>query len=179
MIDKYAHGKINADNLRVFLAQHDCACEIEHTDITTWIRRFDKDVDGGLKFVDLVTAMQTMTNYNPKNVQRANDMSRQDEQNREEMYNIGMNQASGTTLNSGEMRMAPAHIQIEDMNGMVNMTQDYERKGLSGINSDSQSMMVGTKGDRSRVGHITRNTDYTSNLGVHTTQDIGHGANRT
>jgi len=120
--------------------------------------------------------MQTMTNYNPKNVQRANDLSRQEEQNREEMYQIGMNQASGTTLNS-----PPAHIQIEDMGGMVNMTQDYERKGLSGINSDSHSMMAGgvmTKGDPSRLGHATRTTDYTSNMGVHTTQG-GHGVNRT
>lgn len=57
MVDKYAHGKINADNLRVFLSSYDCATEVEHTDIVNWIRRFDKDVDGGLKFVDLVNAL--------------------------------------------------------------------------------------------------------------------------
>lgn len=68
LMDKYAHGKINADNLRVFLSKFDCAAEVEHTDIVNWIRRFDKDVDGGLKFVDLVNALQTMTNYQPKEV---------------------------------------------------------------------------------------------------------------
>ena len=57
MIDKYSHGKINADNLRIFLAKHNCAQEVEHTDIENWIRRFDKDVDGSLKFVDLVNAL--------------------------------------------------------------------------------------------------------------------------
>ena len=72
LIDKYSHGKINADNLRVFLSHHECAAEVEYTDIINWIRRFDKDVDGGLQFVDLVNALQTMTNYQPKNVQRAN-----------------------------------------------------------------------------------------------------------
>ena len=57
MIDKYSHGKINADNLRIFLAKHACASELEHTDIANWIRRYDKDVDGGLKFVDVVNAL--------------------------------------------------------------------------------------------------------------------------
>ena len=76
MIDMYAHGKINADNLRVFLSKFTCAAELEHTDIVNWIRRFDKDVDGGLKFVDLVNALQTLTNYQPKNVEKANDTSK-------------------------------------------------------------------------------------------------------
>ena len=57
MIDQYAHGKINSDNLRVFLSSFDCAAELEHSDIVNWIRRFDKDVDGGLKFVDLINAL--------------------------------------------------------------------------------------------------------------------------
>jgi len=72
MIDKYSHGKINADNLRVFLSQHECASELQHEDIVSYIRRYDKDVDGGLKFVDLVNALQTMTNFNPKKVHNAN-----------------------------------------------------------------------------------------------------------
>ena len=83
MIDRYAHGKINSDNLRVFLSAFDCAAEIEHNDIVNWIRRFDKDVDGGLKFVDLVNALQTMTNYQPKTVQRANDITRNEIEARE------------------------------------------------------------------------------------------------
>ena len=85
MIDKYAHGKINCDNLRVFLSKFACASEIEHVDIVNWIKRYDKDVDGGLKFVDLVNALQTMTNYQPKSVQRANDLSRTQEEERERM----------------------------------------------------------------------------------------------
>ena len=76
LIDKYGHGKINADNLRVFLGHHECASEVTHEDIVAWIRRYDKDVDGGLKFVDLVNALQTMTNYHPRNVQKANDITR-------------------------------------------------------------------------------------------------------
>ena len=80
MIDKYAHGKINCDNLRVFLSKFACAAEIEHVDIVNWIKRYDKDVDGGLKFVDLVNALQTMTNYQPKSVARANDISRTQEE---------------------------------------------------------------------------------------------------
>ena len=82
MIDKYAHGKVNSDNLRVFLARFSCAAELEHTDIVNWIRRFDKDVDGGLKFVDLVNAMQTLTNYQPKIVEKANDTSKLQEEYR-------------------------------------------------------------------------------------------------
>ena len=76
MIDQYAHGKINSDNLRVFLSQFACANDVEHEDIQNWVRRYDKDVDGGLKFVDLVNALQTMTNYKPKAVNQANDASR-------------------------------------------------------------------------------------------------------
>jgi hypothetical protein len=32
-------------------------------DIAAWISRFDKNVDGGLTFGDVVGALQTMTNY--------------------------------------------------------------------------------------------------------------------
>ena len=73
LIDRYAHGKINSDNLRVFLAEHTCASELHHEDIVNYIRRFDRDVDGGLKFIDLVNALQTMTNFNPKRVTHANN----------------------------------------------------------------------------------------------------------
>lgn len=67
---------MNADNLRIFLANFDYTEELEHTDIVNWIKRFDKDVDGGLNFVDVVNALQTLTNYAPKKVDRANDASR-------------------------------------------------------------------------------------------------------
>ena len=71
-IDKYAHGKVNADNLRLFLRKFECSKALDESDISSWISRFDRDVDGGLDFVDVVNAMQTMTNYQPKVVQRAN-----------------------------------------------------------------------------------------------------------
>lgn len=63
MIDRYGHGKINQDNLRMFLRQHACASDLDEKDLVMWIRRYDTDVDGALKFIDLVTALQTMTNY--------------------------------------------------------------------------------------------------------------------
>lgn len=62
-IDQFSHGKITADNLRVFLHGFECAAELADEDVTSWIRRFDLDADGGLTFGDLVNALQTMTNY--------------------------------------------------------------------------------------------------------------------
>ena len=63
MIDKYAHGQINGDNLRLFLRQFECSKELSQTDISSWIARYDRDVDGGLDFSDLIGALQTLTNY--------------------------------------------------------------------------------------------------------------------
>ena len=98
MIDKYSHGKVNADNLRIFLAKHACASELEHSDVTNWIRRYDKDVDGGLKFVDMVNALQTMTNFQPHSVKQANDLSRT--QN-EQLLEMALGQATGSQAASG------------------------------------------------------------------------------
>jgi len=96
MIDKYSHGVVNSDNMRVFLSQHECAQELEHTDIVNYIKRFDKDVDGGLKFVDLVNALQTMTNYNPKSVHNANNDSRVQADARAQMAEYGIMSRSTT-----------------------------------------------------------------------------------
>ena len=63
---------MNADNLRLFLRRFECSKTLDESDIRAWISRYDRDVDGGLDFVDLVNALQTMTNYQPKVVQRAN-----------------------------------------------------------------------------------------------------------
>ena len=63
---------MNADNLRLFLRSFECSKSLDESDISCWIARYDRDVDGGLDFVDLVNALQTMTNYQPKVVQRAN-----------------------------------------------------------------------------------------------------------
>ena len=190
LIDKYAHGKINSDNLRVFLSAHDCAAEIEHTDIVNWIRRFDKDVDGGLKFVDLVNALQTMTNYQPKTVQMANDITRHENEAREQQeimanshIDSGSNlMQSGERISSGGF-MNNQMIQIEDMGGVTNVTQHHnlsqinERKAHSNLISESQSMVGigGKSGDPSRLGHATRTTEYTSNIGMNTTNEHGHG----
>ena len=62
-IDKFAHGKINSDNLRLFLRQFECSKELNESDIGAWIARYDQDVDGGLGFTDLINALQTLTNY--------------------------------------------------------------------------------------------------------------------
>lgn len=56
-IDQFGHGTINVDNLRTFIKQFDCATLLEEDDLKNWIRRFDKDVDGGLKFSDFIMAL--------------------------------------------------------------------------------------------------------------------------
>lgn len=62
-IDQFSHGKVTSDNLRTFLLNFDFAAKLEGEDIKNWIRRYDRDCDGGLMFSDLVNALQTMTNY--------------------------------------------------------------------------------------------------------------------
>ncbi len=47
----------------MFLKNFECARVLSEEDLAAWIRRFDKNVDGGLTFGDLVGALQTMTNY--------------------------------------------------------------------------------------------------------------------
>ena len=59
---------------------------------------------------------------------------------------------------------------------MTNLTQDIERKGI--LNSEGYSMLNNTKGDPSRQGHITRTTEYTSNIGMNTTNADMHAADR-
>jgi len=44
-IDKYSHGKINCDNLRVFFRNFDFCMNIEEEDMINWIRKYDRDVD--------------------------------------------------------------------------------------------------------------------------------------
>ena len=56
-IDQYAHGKVNMDNLRLFLANFECAQDLDERDLSNWIRRYDTDVDGGLSFIDLVNSL--------------------------------------------------------------------------------------------------------------------------
>ena len=46
--------------------------DVNDFDLANWIRRFDKDVDGKLQFVDLVNALSTMTSYQAKAVTQAN-----------------------------------------------------------------------------------------------------------
>ena len=56
-IDQFSHGKITSDNLRTFLLNFDCAAQLQDEDVRNWIRRFDRDCDGGLLFADLVNAL--------------------------------------------------------------------------------------------------------------------------
>ena len=60
------------------------------------------------------------------------------------------------------------------------MSHTNERKAQSGLVSESQSMMgVGGKsGEPSRLGQATRTTEYTSNIGMNTTHEHGHGFDR-
>jgi len=62
-IDQFSHGTINRDNLRTFLLNFNCASEVQQADIENWIRRYDKGCDRGLKFSDLITALETQTPY--------------------------------------------------------------------------------------------------------------------
>jgi hypothetical protein len=65
-IDQFAHGTINADNLRVFFRGFDFASDLEEEDIQNWIRRYDRDVDQRLDFADFVTSLGPFCNYNQK-----------------------------------------------------------------------------------------------------------------
>lgn len=47
----------------MFLNNYDVAAQLSEEDVAGWIRRYDLDADGGLRFGDLVNALQTMTNY--------------------------------------------------------------------------------------------------------------------
>jgi Ca2+-binding EF-hand superfamily protein len=63
LIDQYSHGKVVLDNLRIFMSKFECAQDLDEVDLGNWIKRYDSDADGGLKFVDLINALQTQTNY--------------------------------------------------------------------------------------------------------------------
>lgn len=62
-IDKYSHGKINCDNLRVFFRNFDFCMNIEEEDMINWIRKYDRDVDSQLDYSDFVTALSPLCNY--------------------------------------------------------------------------------------------------------------------
>lgn len=48
---------MTSDNLRVFLKKYDFCADLTDADIQAWILRNDKDVDGGLNFIELVGAL--------------------------------------------------------------------------------------------------------------------------
>ena len=41
------------------MQKFECAQDLDEVDLNNWIKRYDTDVDGGLKFVDVVNALQT------------------------------------------------------------------------------------------------------------------------
>ena len=45
------------------MSKFECAQDLDEVDLGNWIKRYDSDADGGLKFVDLINALQTQTNY--------------------------------------------------------------------------------------------------------------------
>ena len=78
-IDQFAHGNINADNLRVFFRGFEFCADIDEEDIQNWIRRYDRDVDMRLDFADFVRSVAPFCQYN----QKATDI-KQDEKNNKE-----------------------------------------------------------------------------------------------
>jgi Ca2+-binding EF-hand superfamily protein len=65
-IDQYAHGTINADNLRVFFTGYSFCNDMDEEDILNWIRRYDRDVDSKLDFADMVTGLSPFCQYSQK-----------------------------------------------------------------------------------------------------------------
>jgi Ca2+-binding EF-hand superfamily protein len=65
-MDKFAHGNINCDNLRVFMRNFDFCADLEEEDLQNWIRRYDRDVDSRLDFADFVKAMGPYCQYTQK-----------------------------------------------------------------------------------------------------------------
>lgn len=73
-IDKFGHGVVNADNLRVFLKEFACSNQVKHEELQGLIRRFDKNVDGGLTLNELICVLQPMNpavEKNPAKLKRA------------------------------------------------------------------------------------------------------------
>lgn len=65
-IDKYAHGNVNPDNLRVFFKNYAFCADLEEEDVLNWIRRYDRDVDLKLDFSDFVTSLGPYCQYTQK-----------------------------------------------------------------------------------------------------------------
>jgi len=65
-VDQFAHGTINADNLRVFFRGFDFCADLEEEDLLNWIRRYDRDVDNRLDFADFVTSLGPYCQYTQK-----------------------------------------------------------------------------------------------------------------
>ena len=70
-IDQYAHGNINADNLRIFFMGFEFCNDLDEEDLINWIRRYDRDVDARLDFADFVTGLAPFCQY----TQKATDIS--------------------------------------------------------------------------------------------------------
>lgn len=62
-IDQFAHGKINADNLRVFFLGFPFCSDLDEEDIQNWIRRYDRDADMQLDYADFVTSLGPYCNF--------------------------------------------------------------------------------------------------------------------
>jgi len=65
-IDQFAHGNINADNLRVFFRNFEFCNDLEEEDLLNWIRRYDRDVDMKLDYSDFVNSLGPYCQYTQK-----------------------------------------------------------------------------------------------------------------
>lgn len=145
-IDQFSHGKITSDNLRTFLLNFECAANLQDEDIKNWIRRFDRDCDGGLLFADLVTALQTMTNYA-----------------RRDLGNVSQQQLSkNLTQDDAQSQGAMSEIHNNDRNRLlaqsVHRQAKSEKGSIIGISKGNMSKTTGFTtaiGDPHTIGNFS------------------------
>lgn len=78
-IDKFAHGFVNTDNLRVFFKDFDFCSDLDEEDLLNWIRRYDRDVDLQLDYADFVKSLGPYCQYTQRAENLSNFLSRQKE----------------------------------------------------------------------------------------------------
>jgi len=74
-IDQFSNGKLNGDNVRVFLRNFDCNTQVSDDDIRMWIRRYDTNVDAALDFADVVSAFTQLGPYKRKKASKQSTSS--------------------------------------------------------------------------------------------------------
>jgi len=110
-IDQFSNGKLNGDNVRVFLRNFDCNRQVSDDDIKMWIRRYDTNVDAALDFPDVVTAFTQLGNYKRKKA-NANKQSTSSTASRSSEPTIISNQSnlSGQPISKDSIKSLPQSI---------------------------------------------------------------------